>query len=224
VQEFFRPFFGDNQQLLEAVHQACTVVKYPEHAVILGEEDAGKSVYYILQGTAKTVRYSSEGTEIWIDEISAGSLFGEMAALGAAGRTATIVASSEVIVAVFTCHAFIDLMERHGSIGIRVAKLLAQRVENTTQRMFELAAFSSKGRVYAELLRRARPVADTTYFYIDKLPTMAVMARQLNNTRETVSRTVNELEKAGLIKREGARLTILEPEALRDLMGKTRVF
>jgi len=224
MQEIFRLFFGDDQRLLEDVAEACTIVKHAEEAVILGEEDTGSSVYYLLQGTAKTVRYSSDGAEVWLDEIAAGTLFGEMAALGAATRTATIVASSEVIVAIFTPKAFLDLLERHGSIGIRLAKLLARRVENTTQRMFELAAFSSKGRVYAELLRRARPVANSAHVRIENMPSMAAIARQLSNTRETVSRTVNELEKDGLIKRKGACLTILAPDALRDLTLKTKVF
>jgi len=218
--EQLKLFFGEDPNLLADVASACQQVKYTAGATIVGEQDAGASVYYVISGTIKTVRYSSDGNEIWIAESGPGSLFGEMAALGAKARTATVVAASAVTLAVFTQPAFLDLLVKHGEIGLQVAKQLVSRVENTTQRMFELAAFSSKGRVYAELLRQAHPVEGTPHSVIEKMPSMSAMARQLNNTRETVSRTVNELEKEGFIEREGNRVTILAPEALRDLTNR----
>lgn len=217
LHDTFGLFFGSNPDVLHDVEAASTLRQFASGAVILGEEDKGKSVYYILEGKAKTVRYSSEGAEVWLDEMAPGALFGEMAALGAKARTATIVAASNVSVAVFSESAFLELMQKHGSIGLQVAKLLVARVEKTTQRMFELAAFSSKGRVYAELLRQARPIEGSPHSRINSMPSMSAMARQLNNTRETVSRTVNELEKEGFIKRDGNQLTILMPDALRDM-------
>ena len=217
MQDIFKLFFGDNPSVLQAVKAASNTLHFSKGGVILGEEDTGKSVYYILTGKAKTVRYSSDGAEIWLDEIGPGMLVGEMTALGARARTATIIAASKVTVAAFPEQAFLDLMEQHGSIGLQVAKLLVARVETTTQRMFELAAFSSKGRVYAELLRQAKPIKGSQHSRIEKMPAMSVIARRLNNTRETVSRTVNELEKAGFIERSGDQLTILMPDALRDM-------
>lgn len=217
MQEIYKIFFGDNADVLRDIEANARQLHFSTDTVILGEEDSGRSVYYILSGKAKTVRYSNDGAEVWLDEIGPGALFGEMTALGAHARTATIIAASEVTVAMFSEQAFLDLMQRHGSIGVQVAKLLVERVEKTTQRMFELAAFSSKGRVYAELLRQAHPIKDSPHSKIDKMPSMSAMARQLNNTRETVSRTVNELEKDGFISRKGSELTILMPEALKDM-------
>jgi CRP/FNR family cyclic AMP-dependent transcriptional regulator len=217
MQDILKVFFGESPELLADVETACQQVKFQTGATILGEEDAGASVYYVLAGRVKTVRYSSDGAEVWIDETGAGALFGEMTALGASARTATVVAATNVTVAVFTQGAFLELMEKHGSIGLAVSRLLVQRVEKTTQRLFELAAFSSKGRVYSELLRQATPIAGSPHSEIAKMPSMSAMARQLNNTRETVSRTVNELEKEGFIERSGSKLTILMPDELRDM-------
>ena len=217
MQNLFGIFFGANANVLQDVEAASNIMKYTSGAIILGEEDPGGSVFYLLKGKANTVRYSSEGAEVWLDKIEPGSLFGEMKALGASSRTATIVAASDVTVAVFSEQAFLDLMQQHGSIGLQVSRLLVGRVEKTTQRMFELAAFSSKGRVYAELLRQAKPIDGSLHSKIDHMPSMSVMARRLNNTRETVSRTVNELEKSGFIERTGNELTILMPDALRNL-------
>ena len=217
MQEIFKIFFGEDPAILDAVEAASNRLQFSAGSVILGEEDRGTSVYYILNGKAKTVRYSAEGTEIWLDEIGPGTLIGEMTALGASARTATIVADSDVIVAAFPEQAFLTLMAEHGSIGVEVAKLLVARVEQTTQRMFELAAYSSKGRVYAELLRQAKPIQGSTYSRIEKMPSMSTIARRLSNTRETVSRTVNELEKAGFIERRGDQLTILLPDELREM-------
>lgn len=217
MKETLKLFFGENPDTLADVLAAAKTLTFEPNAIIMGEEDPGKSVYYILAGKAKTVRYSTDGAEVWLDEIGPGALVGEMSALGASRRTATIVAATKVTVASFAENSFLSLMEKHGSIGLQVAKLLVSRVEKTTQRMFELAAFSSKGRVYAELLRQARPIEGSPHSVIEKMPSMSAMARQLNNTRETVSRTINELEKEGFITRSGSELTILMPDALKDM-------
>lgn len=217
--EKLKLFFGTDPALLEDVAAASTQTKFAAGTTILGEQDTGASVYYVLTGQIRTVRYSSEGNEVWIAESGPGSLFGEMSALGAKARTATVVAASNVTLAVFTQSAFLGLMEKHGSIGLEVARLLVNRVEHTTQRMFELAAFSSKGRVYSELLRQAQPLNDSPHSVIEKMPSMSALARQLNNTRETVSRTINELEKMGFIERQGNTLTILMPDALRNMVN-----
>lgn len=217
--EKLKLFFGTDPALLKDVAVASTQTKFAAGTTILGEQDTGASVYYVLSGQIRTVRYSSDGNEVWIAESGPGSLFGEMTALGAKARTATVVAATNITLAVFSQAAFLGLMEKHGSIGLGVARLLVDRVENTTQRMFELAAFSSKGRVYSELLRQAKPLETSPHSVIEKMPSMSALARQLNNTRETVSRTINELEKMGFIKREGNKLTILMPDALRNLVN-----
>jgi len=211
-------FFGDDTKVLEAAQKACTTVNFAPGATILAQQETSKTVYCILTGEAKALLYSEDGDEIWLDAFCPGALFGEMAVLGAESRTADIVASTAVTAAAFTEDGFLTLMENHGSIGIRVARLLVQRMQQTTRRMFELSALSAKGRVYAELLRLAEPSSDSNLLTVEKLPSFTIFAQRISSTRETVSRTVNELARMGYVKRSGKQLVVLMPEAIRSML------
>lgn len=215
--ENLKDFFGTNSTILADVKDACTEVTFKRGSTILAQEDDSKTVYCLLSGEAKALLFSEDGDEVWLDEFKEGDLFGEIAMLSGEPRSADIVAMSKVTVAIFSEEIFLKLMEKHGTIGIRISKMLARRVQKTTRRLFELNALSAKGRVYAELLRVATPVAGTDMFEIAQLPNFTVFAKKVNSTRETVSRTVNELERMGFVKREGHRLILTDRQSIEDL-------
>jgi len=173
-----------------------------------------------LKAKPKRLLFSEDGDEIWLDEYQPGTMFGEISVLSGEPRSADIVAITEVTLAAFPEDVFVKLMEKHGSIGLRMSQMLAKRVHKTTRRLFELSSFSAKGRVYAELLRMASPTDDENDTrVIAELPTFSVFAKKVNSTRETVSRTVNELARMGFVSRVGNRLDILDVEGIESLQN-----
>lgn len=207
-------FFGEDQNVLADVEAAATPKKVGRGTLLLGEGDESASVFYLLGGKASAIRYSVGGVEVLIDTFERGALLGEMAALTGAPRTADIYALTEVRLAVFSAPAFLELMRKHGSIGIGVSRLLAKRIGRTTHRMFEQSTLSSKGRVYAELMRMARSETDSGNQRIGSMPAISDLAKRLNIARETVSRTVNELKHDAIVRPDGPDLVILKPHAL----------
>ncbi len=210
----FSVFFGDDPTVLVELQQASTTRRFQKGAIILAEGDNGDTVFYLLEGEARALRYSAAGAEVFIDTFSAGNLVGEMAVLGNGIRTADVYARTDVLAAVFPGKVFLKLMEKHGSIGLRVSRMLASRIQETTRRMFEQSTLSSKGRVYAELMRMAGPVADADTLLIDALPSISTIARKLGIARETVSRTVNELKDQKAVEKQGSGLLITAPHVL----------
>lgn len=208
----FSTFFGDDPEMLRDLDQASTSRRYSGGSLIAGEGDEDTSVLYILDGKANALRYAESGIEVFIDTFAAGDLVGELAVLGGGRRTADIYAQTDMIIAVFPGAAFIKLMEKHGAIGLRVSRLLANRIQKTTRRMFEQSTLSSKGRVYAELMRMADKNDGAGHLTIKNMPSISEVARRLGIARETVSRTVNELRHAATIKSSGADLVILAPQ------------
>ena len=72
-----------------------------------------------------------------------------------------------------------------------------------------------QGRVHAELLRLAR-LADGRV--IRPAPVLAKLAVRVQSTRETVSRTINALERRGIIRRERDALVIVAPHRLEEMI------
>jgi DNA-binding IclR family transcriptional regulator len=77
--------------------------------------------------------------------------------------------------------------------------------------MFERSALTARGRVCAELLRLALEAKDHT---IRPAPVIAELALRAATTRETASRTVNGLERRGIIRRDADALVVIAPHRL----------
>lgn len=217
--EILTEFFGGDLELLAELEKACKQRVYQAGSMIVAEGDAGDSVLYILEGEARALRYSIAGAEVFIDNFEPGDLIGEMAVLGNGVRTADIYALTDVTLAVFPGTTFTKLMEKYGTIGLQVSRLLAARIQQTTRRMFEQSTLSSKGRVYAELMRLAKPLGDTEMSKITDMPPISDIAKKLGIARETVSRTVNELKDEAILEKTGSDILIMHPNLLVSRLG-----
>lgn len=84
-------------------------------------------------------------------------------------------------------------------------------------RLVGFATLSAPGRVCAELVRNSRPIGkQPEYSIIRPCPIFIEMACYINSARETVSRTINGLINAGILRRDPGALIILEPQRLQD--------
>lgn len=216
---FFRVLLGegeDNAAVIEDIRAASRIRQIEARSMIITQDSSDNDVFCLLNGEAKAVLYSDDGHEIWLDDFQPGDFFGEMAVLTGEQRSSSVVAKTKATVAVFRAEDFLKLMRRHGAFSIAVARWLAERVRHTTQRMFELSALSVTGRVYAELLRGAQPVEaeENVKRVIRPAPSMTELAHQVNSTRESVSRTINDLERKGLIARRDDTIVIFAPTEL----------
>jgi len=195
-------------------------IQVPAGTVIIAQDEVDDRVFVLLDGRARVVLLSENGQEIWLDAFEAGAVFGELAALTGQPRTSGIIAETDCELAVYEGDAFFQLIRQHGEIGLALARLLAGRVHHTTQRMFELSALSAPGRIYAELLRMSKPVgSDRSARAIAPVPSMKELALRVNSTRETASRTVNDLQRKGLLERLGDRIELVDPDQLDRLRG-----
>jgi len=211
-------FFGSDTHLLEQLQTISAQVLYRSGVRIFGEGDTSDTVYYILEGSARAVRYSESGTEVWLDNFSAGNLFGEMASLVEdRRRTADMYALTDTTVATLSGKAFLSLIENNGGLGHRVCRLLAARIHNTTHRMFEHATLTATARIYAELLRMAEPkkeFAEHSAVLISDMLPISELAKKLSISRETVSRTVSKLKEEEILEAKGSDMAILKPQKL----------
>jgi DNA-binding MarR family transcriptional regulator len=85
--------------------------------------------------------------------------------------------------------------------------------------MFELSALSAPGRIYAEILRMSVPSPDSQRRLIQPVPSLTALAVRVNTTRETVSRTVSDLEKRGLLQRVNDSFELVDPDQLARLQA-----
>ena len=212
----------DTLSLMEEVARAALISRaelrrFPAGASIIAQDDEEDQVFLLLDGSARVALLSEGGQEIWLDTLQPGTIIGELAALTDRRRTSEIIAETECELASYSATVFVALLQQYGELGLALSRILARRVHHTTQRMFELSALSAPGRVYAELLRMSESSAAGRTRVIQPIPSLTAVALRVNTTRETVSRTVSDLERRGLLRRRDDAFELVDPDHLARL-------
>ena len=179
-----------------------------------GEETL--KVGYILSGRAKAIAFSETGDATWMGYFRANDFFGHTALLSLNPPRFEIIAETDVEVLFVTAKTMESLLDEHETLGLDIARDLATRLDQMTNRLIEAYTLSAKGRICAELSRLSRAIGkapDTRI--IRPNPVLVDLAERVNSTRETVSRTVSELQKKGILAREPGAIIIKNPTQLR---------
>ncbi|MEJ0024879.1 MAG: Crp/Fnr family transcriptional regulator [Rhizomicrobium sp.] len=209
---FLRETFGCPADVAASIGRRAIDRRYPLSAIILRQGDRADATYLLVIGRAHAVTYGGEGQAVLLREFLRGDFFGALAE--PAPEDADVVAVEEVRTAVFGASDFLALIDAHSCVGLVVSRVLLKQLRASSARIVESTTLSAAGRIHAELLRLARLGDGRT---IRPPPVLAALATRVSSTRETVSRTINALERRGIIRRSAKELTIVSPRALQDL-------
>lgn len=207
---------GETQDWYAGVADRTQTRVFAAGDIIAMQGEAVESVGYILSGRAKAVTYSEDGTATWVGYFERGEFFGHVSLLADTTLSFEISAESDVRAVILSTHAMRDVIKQQKELGLHLANDLARRLDMMTRRLIEAFTLSAKGRVCAELARLSNVIGIMPEHHIIRPnPVFVDVALRVNSTRETVSRTVSDLQKKGIVKREAGALVILDPERLK---------
>jgi CRP/FNR family transcriptional regulator, cyclic AMP receptor protein len=221
--------FGCDDALADVMFALARFFDYPARSSIIEEGAESADVHLLVSGHARKQVISMEGRMIVVEDYHEGDLFGESGLTGAptpgvAGTGNEVLAVRQSCAGAFANHEFLNLMTTHAPVALAVSRAVIARLGDATRRFAEGFTLSAAGRVHAELLRRARAghAADGTapggQLTISPPPVFSEFALTVQSTRETVSRTINALEKRGIVRRSEDALTIVAPHRLEELV------
>lgn len=210
---------GSDTGLVAAMKSAAKLRVEAAGNTLIREGDLTGDVFMILSGRVSIVIYSPNGHEVRLGALGPGEWVGEMAALNGGNRSAFAVVAEPARLASFSAAKFISFMESDSHFATKMARLLSQRLADTSLRMFEFAAFSAAGRVYAEMIRMSKPEDDTEERHLVPAPSVTELAARLSLTRETTSRVISRLERMQLLVRDPRHWRVLAPETLSEMIS-----
>ena len=215
LRAFIGQVFACPAEIAEAIGGRARQRAYPTQATILRQGERSGETFLVIVGRAHAVLYGSEGQLVLLHEFARGDMFGAIAQAEPEPHDADVVAVEDVRAAIFLALDFLMLIETYSCVGLAISRLLLKRLRETTGRMAERITLSAAGRIHAELLRLARAGDGRT---VRPAPVLSVLAVRVHSTRETVSRTINALERRGLIRREAGDLIIVAPHRLEEMV------
>jgi CRP/FNR family cyclic AMP-dependent transcriptional regulator len=210
----FAPMADGPRQAIEA---KCRWCRFDAGQPIIDRDSDDNDVYFLVAGRARIVVFSETGREVSFDEIGPGACVGELAAIDGEPRSASVVALEPSQLGVLGRHAFLDAVLASPPAQLALLGHLAHMVRHATSRIVELSTLGAHNRVYAEILRLAKPAAGGRTV-IRPIPAHGDIAARVSTTRETVARVFSELARKRIVVREKGELSVLEPRRLEEMV------
>lgn len=188
--------------------------------VIVMEQDWGESLFLIRDGLAKVRTTTADGDEVIMSLLGPGDVFGEIAALDGASRSADVVALTPLRLVKLRSAPFAALLQQQPAFALALARLEAGRLRDLNQR-FALQSADATTRLLdalAYLARKSSGQADVEA----PIPPLAQkeIALLAGLARETASRTLSKLRSRGVVSEAngGLQLSDLAPLRKRGLL------
>lgn len=209
-------FSGLQNNELEQIAPLFIQQSFEKGKTLIGQRDNSSSVYFLCEGRARATMYSPSGKEVSYQELKAGEMFGEIAALDNLPRSTHVISLSKGEVLVLSGDDFNKLLMDHPLIARAVLMKMVGLVRFLCDRIFEYSTMNVGGRVRAELVRLAKQQTSVNGnpVVIENMPTHEELAGRLATHREAITRELGQLEKSGVIVKERSKITILDMEAL----------
>jgi CRP-like cAMP-binding protein len=193
---------------LDALLLHARVEHYAAGREIFAKGSPGRSMMAILGGSVRISAPSPAGPDIVLAMLQAGEVFGEIALLDGADRTADATAISDCDLLVLDHRDFVPFLERRADLCILLLRLLCQRLRQT-DRVVEEAMFGRlDGRIAKALIRLADSAPAAESGGITLRITQQELAGMVGATRESVNKQLHVWQSAGVL-RLGKRLIVI---------------
>jgi CRP-like cAMP-binding protein len=213
-------FRGAEPELLARFAARVSFGVYEPDALVVDFDDVTSDVFFIVQGALRALVRTPGGREVILGDFGAGDIFGEMAAIDASPRSASISALNRSVVARMGATAFMELGTTSPIVARRLMQVLTARIRTGNARLVEHSALTIRYRLYAELLREAKPRRTGAGLIISPPPVQSTLAARIGARREAVSREIAQLLRDKVLERTPGGLVILLPDALREAVER----
>ena len=177
------------------------------------EGDAASDVYLLEEGEVEITSFTMGGHRRLVTTLTPPRMFGEFAVLGEITRTASALALTDVTVSSLRGTAFLAEIESNPEVARELLRGLARFVASHEDQIEDLLFLDLRGRVAKRILDLAGEAGITPSI------TQADLASLCGGSRENVTRVLTELQKRGLVKRDGQRYVLKKPAQLAKIAG-----
>jgi CRP-like cAMP-binding protein len=203
---------------LERVAQLAVPRSFEPGQVVFREGDASDTCYVVRKGRARAVRSHADGRTITLARFGPGDIFGELAMFEDEKRSATVEAIEPTSVVGVLGPDMRRLMNEHPEIAARLVIALGRRLRETNERLSRQSFQTVQSRVAVVLHELVEQEVAAGKKEVDVLvtATQADLAQLAGSSRESASRFLAVLERAGVISQGRGRLVVHEPQALEQ--------
>jgi CRP/FNR family transcriptional regulator, cyclic AMP receptor protein len=212
------PVFSSlREEDLARVAEVAVLRHFAADEVVFREGDESNTCYVVKSGRARAVRAHGDGRTLTLAHFGPGDIFGELAMFDDERRSATIETLEATEVIAILGGDMRRLLRDHPEISVKLLAAMGRRLRETNERLARQSFQTVQSRVaavLAELVEAARGQGAAAEGDVLITQTQAELAQLAGSSRESASRFLASLERAGIITQGRGKLVVHDPAAL----------
>jgi len=196
--------------------------RFAKKEAVFREGDRADGFFVVASGKVKVFKLSGEGKEQVLHVLEAGQTFAEAVIFEGGGYPAYAEALTDAELLFLPKRPFVDLLERHPKVAIRMLASLSRWLKRMTDLAESLSLKDVETRLVfylsEELKARGIPAKDGAE--LELAIGKNVLASRLGTVPETFSRTLKKLQVDGLIDVRGKRIRIVSAGSLFSILPR----
>jgi CRP/FNR family transcriptional regulator len=202
---------------LAQVAQVAVPRRFSAGQVIFREGDQSDTCYVVSSGHARALREHGDGRTIALARFGPGDIFGELAMFDDESRSATVEALDDLHALAILGNDMRRLLREHPDIAVKLVIALGRRLRAANERLARQSFQTVQSRVASVLIglieqQKAEGGGDRDVLVT---ATQAELAQLAGSSRESASRFLAVLERAGIVTQGRGKLTVHDPAALQ---------
>ena len=212
------PLFADLEEAeLERFSRVAVPRSFPAGVRVFHEGDHSDACYIVREGSFRVTREHSDGRAITLATLGPGDIFGELAMLDGEVRSASVEALEDGELLALPAGDVRGLLARHPEITVKLVAALVRRLRAANERISRQSFQTVPSRVagvLSQLVAEEAPRGEGGEVTIRM--NQVDLAQLAGTSRESVSRFLADLERAGVVRAGRGRVAVLDPPKLRN--------
>ena len=193
---------------LDEIERSTAMSTCTRGRVFFTPGETGEVLFILKSGRVNVYRMTPEGKKLVTATVEPGTVFGEMSLIGQGMFDSFAEAAEDCTLCVMSRTDVERLLREHPSVSVRLLELLAKRLQETQERLADVAYKSVPARIATTLLRLSG--ADGAPVKLSHQD----IAEMVGTYRETATRILNELRADGLIDLARMQIVVLDRDGL----------
>lgn len=190
---------------------------YRKNDLIFHEGDAGESLFVVAEGLVKVYVTSGDGGEMVLATLTEGDIFGELAVISGARRSASARALQPTTLLALTRATFTELVRDEPSLVTALFELMGKLLRRMLMQASDLVFLDLPGRVAKLLLEAAEEKGEPgdDGIAVDLGVSQTDLAAMVGGSRPSVNQILRQFEERGYLTIDGKKVVIRDMELLK---------
>ncbi|AVY94052.1 Crp/Fnr family transcriptional regulator [Microvirgula aerodenitrificans] len=201
---------------LERLLKWVAIRAFSKGEVIVGQAPVRDELYFLLHGQLQVLGRLEDGRDFSLGTVVPGGFFGELGVIDALPPSVAVVALKPSRVGVLPGEQARELFCQVPAVAELMLRHLTRMLRQSNAFRVLLGMPNAPQRVYGFLCMLRQPQAGGVQV-IETMPSQQDVANMINTSRESVSRTLSDLLRRGVLEKGGGKYIVRQPDVLEAL-------